>query len=332
MDESAENERSLFPSRVGDQLASERARQKLELPEIAARTRIPLRHLEAIETGKHAGLPALPYSAGFVKTYATVLGLDGLALSRAFRDEMGGERRSHFEPEAYEPVDPSRVPSRLLAMIALGVAILLGMGYLLLRFEGDNSELAKLAADTAQDVRPVPPPRAAPPPPAVDTAAPVIPTGPITIAATEDVWMQVSEADRSKTYFIDVLKAGVSFVVPDEAIDPVLRTGRPQSMKVLIGTTELPPIAKPDTVVRAYSLKRDALVAIATAKPEENTLPDAAANGADVPQTASVQPASGTEAAPRPRRLRRPPAGDEVSGSGVDSAEPTGDSSQRPQP
>ena len=302
MVDGANDDRGMFPATVGEQLAAERVRQKLELSDVAARSRIPLRHLEAIETGKHGGLPAIPYSAGFVKSYATILGLDGQAMSRAFRDQVGEERRAHFEPEAYEPVDPSRVPSRLLAMIALGVALLLGMGYLLLRFEGDNSDLARLAADTVQDVRPAALRRPAPPPVAVP-AGPVAPTGPISIAASEDVWIKVSEADGSRTYIMDVLKAGQSFTVPDSAIDPVLRTGRPQVMKVMIGETALPPVGEPDRLVRAYSLKRDALVAIAppTAPP---TAPDDQNNAAEPPA-----PAAGSA-----------------------SAGPISDSGQRPQP
>ena len=302
MVDGANDDRGMFPATVGEQLAAERVRQKLELSDVAARSRIPLRHLEAIETGKHGGLPAIPYSAGFVKSYATILGLDGQAMSRAFRDQVGEERRAHFEPEAYEPVDPSRVPSRLLAMIALGVALLLGMGYLLLRFEGDNSDLARLAADTVQDVRPAALRRPAPPPVAVP-AGPVAPTGPISIAASEDVWIKVSEADGSRTYIMDVLKAGQSFTVPDSAIDPVLRTGRPQVMKVMIGETALPPVGEPDRLVRAYSLKRDALVAIAppTSPP---TAPDDQNNAAEPPA-----PAAGSA-----------------------SAGPISDSGQRPQP
>lgn len=293
MSEGADDDRSQYSRGVGQQLAAERARQKLELSDVAARTRIPLRHLEAIENGAHDGLPALPYSAGFVKSYATMLGLDGQAISRAFREQVGEERRAHFEPEAYEPVDPSRVPSRLLAMIALGVALLLGMGYLLLRFEGDNSDLAKLAADTVQDVRPVAP---APPPPA-EPAGPVVPTGPITVTATEDVWIKVSERDGGRTYFMDVLGAGQSFTVADDVVDPILRTGRPQALKVLIGGTELPPIGEPDRLVRAYSLKRDTLVAIVvppTVDPANAVVPDAfdpAANGSVTaePESESTQ-------------------------------------------
>lgn len=328
MSESAGEGQKMAPRSVGEQLSVERTRQNMELSDVAARTRIPLRHLEAIESGNHEGLPATPYSVGFVRTYASMLGLDGPALSRAFRDELGEERRGHFEPEAYEPVDPSRVPSRLLAMVALGVALLLGMGYLLLRFQEDNVDLARLAADTVEDNRPLPPkPVVAPPP-----AEPAIPTGPITVTAIEDVWLKVSERD-GRTYFMNVLPAGQNYTLPEDAVDPVLRTGRPQSVRVAIGTTELPPIGEPDRLVRAYSLKRDALVAIATAK---TAAPDAAAaDNAATPDAGAVPPA----ADPAPERRRRtaplPPAFRSVAPTTVSPApasDPAAATGEREQP
>ncbi len=330
MNDGADNERGLFPSTVGEQLAAERVRQKLELGDIAARTRIPLRHLEAIESGKLGGLPALPYSAGFVKSYANVLGLDGNALSRAFRVQLGDGQRAHFEPEAYEPVDPSRVPSRLLAMIALGVALLLGMVYLVLRFEGDNSDLAKLAADTAQDDRPVVS-RPAPPPTPLPVAQPVLPTGPISIVAVEDIWIKVTDNASHAVLLKDVLKAGQSYVVPEDAAEPSLRILMPQLVKVMIGTTQLPPVGAPDTLVPAYSLKRDALVAIAMAEVQTPvSAPDAASNAAAELAGPSILPQP--DAVPR----RRP--GDPAQGvkaraaSHIDSSQPARDSGQRPRP
>ncbi len=331
MNDGADNERGLFPSSVGEQLAAERVRQKLELADIAARTRIPLRHLEAIETGKHGGLPAIPYSAGFVKTYGNLLGLDGNTLSREFRGQIGDGQRAHFEPEAYEPVDPSRVPSRLLAMIALGVALLLGMAYLLLRFEGDSSDLARLASDTVEDVRPVAsPPASLPPPPAA--AEPVVPTGPISIVSSEDIWIKVTDNASGTVLFKEVLNAGQSYVVPDDAVDPSLRILMPQLVKVRIGSTELPPVGAADTLVPAYSLKRDALVAIAMAN-MPGALPDDAGNG-----TAAYPPAPGAVPLPATTALPRRRPGDQTGGvqepaaSRVDSSQPARDSGQRPRP
>ena len=43
------DEATLFPRRIGEKLRETRVSQGLELSDIAARTRIPLRHLAAIE-------------------------------------------------------------------------------------------------------------------------------------------------------------------------------------------------------------------------------------------------------------------------------------------
>jgi cytoskeleton protein RodZ len=332
MNDGADNERGLFPSSVGEQLAAERVRQKLELGDIAARTRIPLRHLDAIESGKHDGLPALPYSAGFVKSYANMLGLDGNRLSREFRNQLGDAQRAHFEPEAYEPVDPSRVPSRLLAMIALGVALLLGMVYLLLRFEGDQSDLAKLAADTVEDVRPVAP-RPVPPPPPPVVAGPVVPTGPISIVASQDIWIKVTDNATGTVLYKEVLKAGQSYVVPEDAADPSLRILMPQLVKVKIGETELPPVGTADTLVPAYSLKRDDLVAIAmaSAKPD-GAVPDAAGNATGDLPASIYQPLPGTVELPRRRPGDQTPGVQPAPARRVDSSQPASDSGQRPRP
>ncbi|RYD90545.1 MAG: hypothetical protein EOP61_29335, partial [Sphingomonadales bacterium] len=89
----------------------------------------------------------------------------------------------------------------------------------------------------------------------------------------------------------------------------------PQAVKVLIGTTELPPIGEPDKLVRAYSLKRDALVAIATAKPEDaGAVPDAASNVATdlrgLPLPPPAADATAPAAAPSDRApVRRPTSG-----------------------
>lgn len=313
MSEGGKDEQGLFPRSVGEELAAMRLQQSLDVTDIAARTRIPVRHIEAIERSDHDALPALPYAAGFVKTYGNMVGLDGAALSARFRVEVGEQQQSPFDPEAYEPADPARVPSRMLAMVALGVAVLLTMGYLLLRFEGDNSDMAKLAADTPAEIAQPAKRKPVAAPPVV--AAPATPAGPIAVAAIEDAWVRISERD-GPNLFMGVMKAGDSFPIPDTAADPVLRTGRPQSIKVMIGQTALPPIGEPDHLVKSFSLKRDALTAIASA-PAAAATPAPASDGMAV-----TAPASGTTLAaepvatpPQPRlhrgfRHRRAPAGD----------------------
>ena len=106
------------PFTVGARLAEARKAQALELTEVASRTRVPLRHLEAIEANDLTALPAIPYSVGFVRSYAQLLGLDAPALAREFREEMSGGKVERAAPEPFEPADPARVPSRFLVSVA----------------------------------------------------------------------------------------------------------------------------------------------------------------------------------------------------------------------
>lgn len=68
---------------VGEQLRAARERQALELLTVARALRIPLKTLDALERGDFSSLPADVYVRGFLKQYATVLGLDPVPLLRA---------------------------------------------------------------------------------------------------------------------------------------------------------------------------------------------------------------------------------------------------------
>jgi cytoskeletal protein RodZ len=140
MNEADNSKGALFPPSVGERLVAARKKKGLTLDEVSERTRIPLRHLETIESGGHEGLPAIPYSAGFVKSYAQLLGLDGLALAHDFRAELSGAEQVRHYPEPMEPADPARVPPRLLATVALVAALVLAVAYLILRGGGMSTD------------------------------------------------------------------------------------------------------------------------------------------------------------------------------------------------
>ncbi|GGO08760.1 hypothetical protein GCM10007972_09500 [Iodidimonas muriae] len=83
------------------------------LNDIATELKIKSRYLEALEAGTYEDLPPPAFSAGFVRSYATLLGLDGCALAREFRCEMGEdcEKAGLNFPE---PVAESRIPGRVV--------------------------------------------------------------------------------------------------------------------------------------------------------------------------------------------------------------------------
>ncbi|WP_197277116.1 helix-turn-helix domain-containing protein [Sphingomonas profundi] len=181
MSQAEDQFQSFLPTGVGERLRSAREAQGRDLDEIATITRIPLRHLRVIESGAHTDLPATPYSVGFVRTYAQAIGLDAAKLAQDFRAELGAAPVTQGVAEPFEPADPKRVPSRLLAAVALLIAVLLAGGYAVLRsgtLSGEDPEArARLAAGTATvpaatpgapprpaRPRPVPPGRRRPPP------------------------------------------------------------------------------------------------------------------------------------------------------------------------
>lgn len=277
-----------FDPSVGERLRIVREQQQLTLEDIAARTRVPRRHLNAIENSDYASLPAPTYSAGFVKTYARMLGLDGQRLSEEFRAEMGVASVPQHQPAPYEPADPRRTPPAALVLVMLLVAVLAGLGYLYWRGSADlPSELAAKGPDSPPvAAAPVAAPAVAPAPVAAAPAPAAATTGPIVIGASKDVWIKVS--DSGKTLKLGVLKAGDQYVVPADAVDPVLTTGRPGSTTIMVGSTPIPTVGDPDRIAKDVSLKPAALLArVATPAPAVQPSPAAPTpveNTAGLPQ------------------------------------------------
>jgi len=129
MEAGQSEEATLFPARVGDKLRAARAAVGLDLPVIAERTRIPQRHLEAIESSNYSGLPSITYAMGFAKAYARQVGLDEVAIARDLRAELADAPTERAAPvPAYEFSGPARVPPRGLALFGVVLALLVIVG------------------------------------------------------------------------------------------------------------------------------------------------------------------------------------------------------------
>lgn len=257
MDQTPSETAGLFPRRVGERLAEARRAKGLELADVAARTRIPLRALEAIERSDLKALPAATYSVGFVRTYATAIGLDPVVIARDFRSELGQIPAPHVT-QPFEPADPARVPPRSLVIVALIIAVLIAAAYATWRtglFSGtDADDRARMAAGIDGQTTPAP---AAPVPPAPARPA----GGAVTLTAIEPVWLRVYEGDGTQRYIEKQMAAGETFTVPSTARDPQILTGRPQALRVTVGTTVIPPLGAAERTIADVSLKPDALLA-----------------------------------------------------------------------
>src|SRR4051812_34232007 len=110
---------------VGEQLRAAREERKLSLEDVAAQTRIPLRHLASIEIGDWDSLPAATYTVGFAKSYASAVGLDRAEIGNQLREEMGGQRFASSSPEFFEAADPARTMPKWLVIGAIAAVVLL---------------------------------------------------------------------------------------------------------------------------------------------------------------------------------------------------------------
>jgi len=228
---------------VGEQLLAAREAAGISLEDIAAQTRIPTRHLESIEASEWDKLPAPTYTMGFAKSYATAVGLDRNAIADQLREEMGGMRATVTQSEVFEPVDPARVMPRGLVIAAIAAAALI-VALLLWNQSRSLDAPDNVAPEAAASVDNV----AAAAPAAVAPSA----QGPVVITANEQVWIQVK--DGPATLKAGILEAGQSYEVPATARAPVLTTGKPEAIRISVGTADAPPVGPAATTVTNVSL------------------------------------------------------------------------------
>ena len=242
-DESLSEMAETEDSTVGQRLRAAREGKGLTLEDVAAQTRIPRRHLESLENGDWERLPAPTYTNGFAKSYATVVGLDRVAIGDQLRGEMSGHRPA-TTAEVFEPADPARTMPKWLVFGAIAAVILLVvvMSYLSQRSVRGSDEVTSENAALAAE----------PSAPAPAAIAPPVTAGAVVITANEPVWIQVK--DGATTLKAGVLEAGQSFEVPASATAPVLTTGKPEGLRISVGTADAPPIGPAATKVRNVSL------------------------------------------------------------------------------
>ena len=240
---------------VGDRLKTARQAQGLSVDDVAARTRIPKRHIESIEQGDWDALPAPTYSIGFARAYAGAVGLDAARIGHDLREHLGPRRRPEQAASYYEPADPARVPPRSLWLVAGLIALALMVGYGVWRSTLYDEDEPVLAAATEQAA---PAPRAAPAQAPAAPAAPI--TGPVVLTATDEVWLRVYEAGGERL-FEGTMTPGQRFEVPQTSTSPKILTGRPDAVRVTVGTTEIPPLGPAERTISDVSLLAPDLLA-----------------------------------------------------------------------
>lgn len=251
-----------LPISIGDRLRQARTNAGLSTQEVADATRIPRRHIEAIEANRLTALPSGPYAIGFARAIARNVGYPEEEAANAMRAELArvGQAGGATPYEMYEPVESSRVPPKALAWTVAIIGLLIVGAYTAWRTMGDAVPADPAVAAEAAAASTVEEPANAADNPSGSAAALA---GPLVIRATGDVWFGLNDPATGRLAFERTLRAGESYAVPTEQRGLLLRTGRAQNLRLIVGNRELPPIGDPDVLVRDVALTEAGLAAIA---------------------------------------------------------------------
>lgn len=279
---------------AGAQLRAAREALRLDLAHIAAETRIPVRHLEAIEEGNFESLPSRAYAIGFSRTYAKAVGLDAAKITDVVRGELAdGSMRRVTSASTMEPGDPARLPSSGLAWAGALAALILAVG----AFAFYNSYFA---AGTQPGSLLTPAPSETP----VAKASPQPTTAPVTggeviLTALEDnIWLRLYE-EGGERLLERTLKQGETVLVPSEAVDPRINTGRPDALAITVGGKPVAKLGDTPATVSGAQVSAAALLGRGSAIP-------AGSDVAAADRTATTPLSASRRNATAPRRAAAP--------------------------
>lgn len=251
-------------SSIGERLRQERLRRGLEIDQIAERTRINSRYLEAIEAEDLDKLPGGFFTRSFVRQYARFLDLDDPELDAELDTLTQTAEPALPPPEPFgqqfdlapispprkaRPVDPRRALASLVGFLAV-VLVCSGL-YALWQRPWRLPEPVRTTAPVATPA-PALPPSAQPQPPAPAPGAssapsPVVAAPPpqlaapilLDVRATDEVWIRV--AADGKYLFSGTLKPGQSRTFQGQAAMSLL-TGNAGGLEIGFNGTPLGPI------------------------------------------------------------------------------------------
>ena len=110
---------------IGADVNSARLAKGIQISELSQLLRISKHQLKSIEAGDFDSLPGPTYVAGYLRSFAQEVGLDGAALAQRYRALLGEREKG---PTYSFPVDTQR-PQRSGAMLASIIVILAVAGY-----------------------------------------------------------------------------------------------------------------------------------------------------------------------------------------------------------
>lgn len=242
---------------LGTDLRQARERAGISLHDLAARTRIPLHHLQAIERNELSRVPPGIFLRSFIRTYAREVGVDPVAAIAQYRAMTAPIEEVQPESKAPPVKEPTRSESILRELFearsrwgsAVIVAALLAGVIAVNRYGIDSSDTRKVtAAVPSETPAPTVPPNPLAQPTPIAQQAPVEP--PVAIATTgtglqmeiraeNDCWVR-AVVDGQPT-FARLLQPGEIQSLTAQR-DIILRVGDPAALSYSVNGRQGPPL------------------------------------------------------------------------------------------
>jgi len=107
---------------IGETLKEERVKHRLQLEDLAKKTRIRISYLSALEENKFNELPATTFVKGYIKTYAHVFGFDHKPLLAMLRRDYKESAKGRLIPREFiKPLLKKRNKKNSITLLLVGV-------------------------------------------------------------------------------------------------------------------------------------------------------------------------------------------------------------------
>lgn len=239
---------------AGARLLRAREQKGLSRAQMAGITKIPERHLSAIEQGNFAALPGSTYAVGFSRSYARAVGLNEREIADAVQSELTSAEpvNPRRATPAFEPGDPARVPSARFAWLAGLLALLVIVsGFIFWRsYYSPGGELPSILPSEA-------------PATALASQVPaVLPVGGAVVftALEPAVWVKFYDGTGTQLLQKD-LAQGESYTVPANIADVRLWTARPEALAITVNGQPVPKLADEQRMMKDIPVTAAALLA-----------------------------------------------------------------------
>ncbi len=248
---------------VGAQLKAQREKLSMSINDVADKTRITLRHLEAIEKSQFHKLPGKTYIIGFARAYARAVELNDAEIAAELRMELSEIEpitSSHFVDNS-APAAASSIAPKTLAWTAAIIGAIALAAFLIWRaaqvdISSTNNENETIGNETIENETVAPDDDVSQEAPTPDPIA----LGKVIMTANDEVWFEIYDADR-KTINENVLQAGDSYEIPSDANGPMIVTGKPDALNFTVGGKAIKPLGDGSRTIKDVGVSAEALIA-----------------------------------------------------------------------